>query len=78
VRNLVSFLKGKVLAEATFEPKMEEVTGDWRKVHSEKLYDLRSSSNTMWLIKLRRMKWAGHVACMGETRNTHSEFCWEK
>jgi hypothetical protein len=44
---LVSFLKGKVLAEATFEPKMEEVTGDWRQVHSEKLYDLRSSPNTV-------------------------------
>jgi len=46
----------------------------WRKVHIEKLRDLHSSSNTMRLIKLRRMKWAGHGACTRETRNTHSEF----
>jgi len=62
--NLVPVLKGTVLAKVKCEPKMEEVTGDWRKVHSEKLHDLHSS-NTMRLIKLRRMKWAGHVACVG-------------
>lgn len=78
VWNFVSILKGKVLAEATFEPKMEEVTGDWRKAHSEKLHDLHSSSNTMRLIKLKGMKWAGHLTCMGERRNTHSEFWWGK
>ena len=72
--NLVSVLKGKVLAEAKCGPKMEEVTGDWRKVHNENLHDLHSSSNTIRLIKLRRMKWAENVACVGETRNTNSEF----
>jgi len=53
---------------------MEEVTGDWRKMHSEKFHDLHSSSNTMRLIKLRMMKWTGNVAWRGETRNTHSSF----
>jgi hypothetical protein len=45
-------------------------------MQSEKLHDLYSSSNTMRLIKLRRIKFAGHVACMGETRNTHTQFWW--
>jgi len=49
-----------------FGPKREGVTGDWRRLHNEELYDLYASSNTIWVTKLNRIKWAGHVACMGD------------
>jgi hypothetical protein len=52
-----------------FDPKRDEVTGDWRKLHNEGLHNLYSSPNRM--IKLRRMKWAGHVARMGEKKNAY-------
>jgi len=45
-----------------------EVTGEWRRLHNEELNDLYSSPNIVWVIKSRRMKWAGHVAPMGEER----------
>ena len=48
-----------------FGPKRDEVTREWRKLHNEELNDLYSSSNIIWVIKLRRMSWAEHVACMG-------------
>jgi hypothetical protein len=51
-----------------FGPKRDEVTGEWRKLHNEKLNDLYSSPNSVRVIKLRRMRWAGHVARMGERR----------
>jgi hypothetical protein len=46
-------------------PKRDEVTGDWRKLHSEELHNLYSSPNIIRMIKSRRMRWAGHVARMG-------------
>jgi len=48
-----------------FGPKRDEVRGEWRKLHNEELYDLCCSPNFVWTIKLRRMRWAGHVAPMG-------------
>jgi PAS domain-containing protein len=51
-----------------FGPKREEVTGEWRKLHSEELNGLYSLPNIVRVIKSRRMRWAGHVACMGEGR----------
>jgi hypothetical protein len=53
-----------------FCPKRVEVTGDWRKLHNEELHNLYSSPNIIRMIKSRRMRWAGHVARMGEKRNT--------
>jgi hypothetical protein len=47
------------------------VTGDWRKLHTEELHNLYSSPELIRMIKSRRMKWAGHVARMGETRNAY-------
>jgi hypothetical protein len=49
-----------------FRPKRDEVTGEWRKLHNEDLHILYSSPNIITQIKSRRMRWAGHVACMGE------------
>jgi len=48
-----------------FEPKKGEVTGEWRKLHNEKLNFVYFSPNIR-VIKSRRMMWAGHVACMGD------------
>jgi len=49
-----------------FGPKRDDVTGEWRKLHNEELNYLYSSANIIWEIKCRRMRWAGHVASMGE------------
>ena len=51
-----------------FGPKMDEVTGEWRKLHNEELNDLYSLPNIVRVVKSRRMRWAGHVARMGEDR----------
>jgi hypothetical protein len=54
-----------------FGPKRNEVTGGWRRLHNEELNDLYSSPNAVRVIKSRRMRWAGHVAPMGEPRDTY-------
>jgi len=51
-----------------FGPSRDEVTRDWRRLHNEELNDLYSSPNIVWVIKSRIMRWAGHVARMGEER----------
>ena len=48
-----------------FEPKRDEVTGEWRRLHNEELIDLYSSPNIVRVIKWRRMRWAGHVVRRG-------------
>ena len=52
----------------TFGHVSEDVTGDWRKLHREELHDLYFSPDII-LIRLRMMRWVGHVARMGEKRN---------
>ena len=52
-------------------PKRDEVTGEWRKLHNEELSDLYSLPNIVRMVKSRRIKWAGHVARMGEGRGVH-------
>jgi len=54
-----------------FGPKRDEVTGEWRKLHNDELDDLNSAPNIVRVIKLRRMRWAGPVACMGEGRGMY-------
>ena len=58
----------QVLQQYVFGPRRDEVTGEWRRLHNEELNDLYSSSNIVRVIKSRRMRWAGHVARMGERR----------
>jgi hypothetical protein len=51
--------------------KKDEVTGEWRKLRNEEIHDLYSSPSIIRMIKSRRMRWAGHVARMGERRNAY-------
>jgi hypothetical protein len=53
------------------ERKRDEVTEEWRKLHNEELNDMYSSPNTFRIIKSRRMRWAEHVAFMGEKRGVY-------
>jgi hypothetical protein len=54
-----------------FGPKRDEVTGEWRRLHKRELYALYSSPNIIWVIKSRRLRWAGHVARMAERRGAY-------
>jgi hypothetical protein len=54
-----------------FGPKRDEVTGEWRKLHNEKLHNLYPSPDIIRQVKSRRMMWAGHVARMGEERKVY-------
>jgi len=72
IRNTLSksdtFLLGHPVYCTVFGPKRDEVTGEWRKLHNEELSDLYSLPNIVRAVKSRRMRWAGHVARMGEGR----------
>jgi hypothetical protein len=54
-----------------FGPKRDEVTAEWKKLHSEELHNLYSSPDIIRQVKSRRMRWAEHVARMGEERNVY-------
>jgi len=54
-----------------FEPRRDEVTVEWRRLHNEELNGLYSSPNIVRVIKSRRMRWAGHVARIGEEREVY-------
>jgi hypothetical protein len=53
-----------------FGPKREE-DGSWRKLYNDEIHSLYSSPNIVWVIKSREMRWAGHVARMGEGRRVY-------
>jgi hypothetical protein len=57
-----------------FGPKRDEVTGEWRTLHNGELHNLCSSPDIIRQIKSRRMRWAGHVARMGEGRKVYRVF----
>ncbi|KAJ4435415.1 hypothetical protein ANN_18030 [Periplaneta americana] len=54
-----------------FGAKRDEVTGEWRKLHNTELHALYSSPDIIRNLKSRRLRWAGHVARMGESRNAY-------
>ena len=56
----------RIVLRRLFGPKKDAITKDWRKLHNGELNDLYSSPNIVQVIKLRRTRWAGHVAHMGE------------
>jgi len=58
-----------------FGPRRDEVTGEWRRLYNEELNDLYFSPNMVRVIKSRRMRWAGHVARMGEEGGCIGS-CW--
>jgi hypothetical protein len=71
---LVAHIEGGTLAEGVegiFGPKRDELTGEWRKLHNEELNDLYCSPNIFRVIKSSIMRWAVHVACMGERRGVY-------
>jgi hypothetical protein len=53
-------------------PLRDEVTGGWRKLHNEEMHGLYSSLSIIRVIKARRMRWAGHVARMGDVRGAYN------
>jgi hypothetical protein len=66
-----SFLVWSIRFHCLFGPKRDEVTGEWRKLRNEELNDLYSSPSIVRVVKSRRMRWAGHVARIGENRGVH-------
>jgi hypothetical protein len=62
---------GNRVLRRVFGTKTEEVTGEWRKLHNKELNDLYSLPNIVRVVKSRRMRWAGHVARMGEDWVVH-------
>ena len=60
-----------IVLRIIFGPRRDKVTGEWRRLHNEELNDLYSSPNIVRVIKSRRVRWAGHVAHMGEERGAY-------
>jgi hypothetical protein len=65
---------GNRVLRGIFGPKREEVMGEWRKLHSGELHNFYSPPDIITQIKSGRMRWAGHVARMGEGRNMYRVF----
>jgi hypothetical protein len=58
-----------------FRSQGNKITGGWRKLHNEELHNLYSLSNIVSVIKLRSLRWAGHIVCMGNIYIKH--FAWK-
>jgi len=62
---------GNMVLRRIFGPRRDEVTGEWKRMHNEELNDLYSSPNNLRVIKSRIMRWAGHLASLGEERGVY-------
>jgi hypothetical protein len=62
---------GNRVPRRIFGPTRDEVTGGWRKLHNGELHNLYSSPSIIRMIKLRRMRWAGHVTRIGAKRTIY-------
>jgi hypothetical protein len=60
-----------VVLRRVFGSERDEITGKWRRLINKELYSVFSSPNIIWVIKSRRLRWAGHVAHMGERRGAY-------
>jgi hypothetical protein len=65
---------GSRVASRIFGPKREKVRGNWRSLRNEELHNLYSSPNVVRMIESMRLRWTGHVVCMGEMRNAYRMF----
>jgi hypothetical protein len=80
VSNLIPRIKGeehllrvlKTVLRRMCGPKMDEVAGGWRRLHNEELHDLYAASHFIRVIKSIRIRWVGHVACVGEIRSAYN------
>jgi hypothetical protein len=64
-----------------FGSKRKNVREEWRRLHNEELHDLYSSPHTIWLMKSKCMRWAGHVESYEKKRTVRNGFCgktWRK
>ena len=76
---MVAYIEGGTQAEMfenrvlrrTFGPRRDELTGEWRKLHNEELNDLYTSPSIVQMTKSRRMRWAGHVARIENSRGVY-------
>jgi hypothetical protein len=69
-QHILKVFENRVLRRI-FGPKRDKMKGEWRKLHSEELHNLYSSPDIIRQIKSRRMRWAEHVARMGEERKVY-------
>jgi hypothetical protein len=86
IKNFISSMHGAIMKievlrvfenmvlRKVFGPKRDEVTGDWRRVHHEKLYDIYSTPDIIRMIKSKMMRWAGHMVRVAE-RRMHAGLC---
>ena len=63
---------GNKVLRKIYGPKRDEMTGEWRRLHNEELHGLYDSPDVVRIMKSRRLRWAGHVARMGEKRRLYS------
>jgi hypothetical protein len=72
-KNRLRVFENRVLRRM-FGAKRDEVTGGWKELHNEELHDLHSSPSIIRNMKSRKIRWAGHVARLGEKKNAYRLF----